>query len=211
MGEDIGMADRVQPPLTRIQQKNRDLILEGALSVFSVNGFRGATIDQIAEAAGLSKPNVLYYFASKDDIHKTLLTTLLDMWLAPMIRIDPAGDPLEEVMAYVRAKLEMSRRFPRESRLFAYEILQGAPHLTEILGGGLRDMVDRAAAILQGWMDGGRLAPMEPRHLIFSIWALTQHYADFDVQVRAVLGPGHDPFVGAEPFLDNLYRTMLRV
>ncbi|WP_234855414.1 TetR family transcriptional regulator C-terminal domain-containing protein [Paracoccus everestensis] len=205
------MADRVQPPLTRIQQKNRDLILEGALSVFSVNGFRGATIDQIAEAAGLSKPNVLYYFASKDDIHKTLLTTLLDMWLAPMIRIDPAGDPLEEVMAYVRAKLEMSRRFPRESRLFAYEILQGAPHLTEILGGGLRDMVDRAAEILQGWMDEGRLAPMEPRHLIFSIWALTQHYADFDVQVRAVLGPGHDPFVEAEPFLDNLYRMMLRV
>ena len=205
------MADRAQPPLTRIQQKNRDLILEGALSVFSVNGFRGATIDQIAEAAGLSKPNVLYYFASKDDIHKTLLTTLLDMWLAPMIRIDPAGDPLEEVMAYVRAKLEMSRRFPRESRLFAYEILQGAPHLTEILGGGLRDMVDRAAEILQGWMDEGRLALVEPRHLIFSIWALTQHYADFDVQVRAVLGPGHDPFVEAEPFLDNLYRTMLRV
>ena len=211
MGEDIGMADRVQPPLTRIQQKNRDLILEGALSVFSLNGFRGATIDQIAEAAGLSKPNVLYYFASKDDIHKTLLTTLLDMWLAPMIRIDPAGDPLEEVMAYVRAKLEMSRRFPRESRLFAYEILQGAPHLTEILGGGLRDMVDRAAEILQGWMDEDRLAPVEPRHLIFSIWALTQHYADFDVQVRAVLGPGHDPFVEAEPFLDNLYRMMLRV
>ena len=211
MGEDIGMADRAQPPLTRIQQKNRDVILEGALSVFSLNGFRGATIDQIAEAAGLSKPNVLYYFASKDDIHKTLLTTLLDMWLAPMIRIDPAGAPLEEVMAYVRAKLEMSRRFPRESRLFAYEILQGAPHLTEILGGGLRDMVDRAAEILQGWMDEDRLAPVEPRHLIFSIWALTQHYADFDVQVRAVLGPGHDPFVEAEPFLDNLYRTMLRV
>ena len=186
MGEDIGMADRVQPPLTRIQQKNRDLILEGALSVFSVNGFRGATIDQIAEAAGLSKPNVLYYFASKDDIHKTLLTTLLDMWLAPMIRIDPAGDPLEEVMAYVRAKLEMSRRFPRESRLFAYEILQG-------------------------WMDEGRLAPVEPRHLIFSIWALTQHYADFDVQVRAVLGPARDPFAGAEPFIEGLYRKMLAV
>ena len=101
MGEDIGMADRVQPPLTRIQQKNRDLILEGALSVFSVNGFRGATIDQIAEAAGLSKPNVLYYFASKDDIHKTLLTTLLDMWLAPMIRIDPAGDPLLGPLAHL--------------------------------------------------------------------------------------------------------------
>lgn len=205
------MADQPEPPLSRIQQKNRDLILEGALSVFSVNGFRGATIDQIAEAAGLSKPNVLYYFASKDDIHKTLLTTLLDMWLAPMIRIDPTGNPLEEVMGYVRAKLDMSRRYPRESRLFAYEILQGAPHLTEILGGRLREIVDRAAAILQGWMDEGRLAAMEPRHLIFSIWALTQHYADFDVQVRAVLGPGHDPLVEAGPFLDNLYRKLLGI
>lgn len=205
------MADQSQAPLTRIQQKNRDLILEGALDVFSVSGFRGATVDQIAGAAGLSKPNVLYYFASKDDIHKALLTTLLDMWLAPMIRIDRHGDPLAEVMGYVRAKLDLSRQFPRESRLFAYEILQGAPHLTEILGGSLRAIVDSAAAILQGWMDQGRLAPVEPRHLIFSIWALTQHYADFDVQVRAVLGPGHDPFVEAEPFLENLYRKMLQV
>ncbi|WP_295046193.1 TetR family transcriptional regulator C-terminal domain-containing protein [uncultured Paracoccus sp.] len=205
------MADQSRPPLTRIQQKNRDLILHGALTAFSTHGFRGATIDQIAEAAGLSKPNVLYYFSSKDDIHKTLLTTLLDMWLAPMIRIDPQGEPLDEVLAYVHAKLDLSRRFPRESRLFAYEILQGAPHLTEILGGRLREIVDRVAEILQGWMDQGRLSPVEPRHLIFSIWALTQHYADFDVQVRAVLGPGHDPFTEAGPFLDNLYRTMLRV
>lgn len=205
------MADQPQAPLTRIQQKNRDLILEGALTAFSANGFRGATVDQIAEAAGLSKPNVLYYFASKDDIHKTLLTTLLEMWLAPMIRIDPAGDPLAEVLGYVRAKLELSRRFPRESRLFAYEILQGAPHLTEILGGSLREIVENAAAILQGWMEQGRLARVDPHHLIFSIWALTQHYADFDVQVRAVLGPACDPFAGAEPFIEGLYRKMLAV
>lgn len=205
------MADHPKPPLSRIQQKNRELILKGALAVFSANGFRGATIDQIAEASGLSKPNVLYYFASKDEIHRTLLTTLLDMWLAPMLRINPQGEPLAEVLAYVQAKLEMSRRFPRESRLFAHEILQGAPHLSEILGGGLREVVDGAAAILQGWMEEGRLAPVEPRHLIFSIWALTQHYADFDVQVRAVLGPSHDPLAEAGPFLDNLYRKMLSV
>nr|MCS5600599.1 TetR/AcrR family transcriptional regulator [Paracoccus sp. (in: a-proteobacteria)] len=83
------MTDQPEPQRTRIQQKNRDLILEGALTVFSESGFRGATIDQIAEAAGLSKPNVLYYFASKDEIHRTLLTTLLDLWLAPMLNLDP--------------------------------------------------------------------------------------------------------------------------
>lgn len=195
--------------LTRIQRRNREIILEGALTAFSVSGFRGATIDQIAGEAGLSKPNVLYYFASKDEIHKTLLTTLLDMWLAPLNNIDPDGEPLQEVLDYVAAKLRMSRQYPRESRLFAYEILRGAPHLTEILGGGLRRSVDDAVEIFQSWMEAGRLRKVEPHHLIFSIWSMTQHYADFEVQVRAVLGRGHDPFSEAQDFLDDLYRRLL--
>ncbi|WP_378948294.1 TetR/AcrR family transcriptional regulator [Paracoccus sp. R86501] len=203
------MTDAKMPRMTRIQQKNRDLIMDGALNVFSANGFRGATIDQIARSAGLSKPNVLYYFASKDDIHKTLLTELLDMWLAPMQQIDPAGDPLSEVLEYVAAKMRMSRDYPRESRLFAYEILQGAPHLTQILGGGLREIVNRTVTVLQGWMDEGRLAQSDPRHLIFSIWSMTQHYADFEIQVRAVLGSGRDPFAEGQEFLDQMYRKLL--
>lgn len=203
------MTDAKPSQMTRIQQKNRDLIMQGALNVFSANGFRGATIDQIAKSAGLSKPNVLYYFGSKDEIHKALLTAMLDLWLAPMQLIDPYGDPLEEVLGYVRAKMAMSRDYPRESRLFAYEILQGAPHLTEILGGGLREIVDRAVIILNRWMDEGRLARVEPRHLIFSIWSMTQHYADFEIQVRAVLGSGRDPFAEGEVFLDQMYRKIL--
>ena len=205
------MSEQARPQLTRIQQKNREIILKGALDVFSAHGFRGATIDQIAEAAGLSKPNVLYYFGSKDEIHRTLLTALLDVWLDPLRRLDPAGDPLEEVLAYVRAKLDLSRDYPRESRLFANEVLQGAPHLSEILGGQLRDLVDEAVATLSGWIADGRLAPVDPHHLVFSVWALTQHYADFEAQVRAVLGPGHDPFAEAGVFLENLYRRMLAV
>lgn len=205
------MTDRNDQQLTRIQQKNRELILEGALTAFSANGFRGATIDQIAESAGLSKPNVLYYFGSKDEIHKTLLTTLLDLWLRPMLSLNPDGEPLDEVLRYVSAKLQMSRQYPRESRLFAYEILQGAPHLSEILGGRLRSLVDDTVEILAGWVDAGKLAKVDPHHLIFSIWALTQHYADFEVQVRAVLGPNHDPYAEAEVYLENLFRRMLEI
>lgn len=205
------MSEADRPPLTRIQQKNREIILNGALNAFSAQGFRGTTIDQIAEAASLSKPNVLYYFASKEEIYRTLLTALLDLWLAPMRKMDPDGEPLDEVLAYVRAKLDMSRDYPRESRLFANEVLQGAPVLSEILGGQLRDLVDEAVKMLEGWIAAGRLRPVDPRHLIFSIWALTQHYADFEVQVRAVLGPGHDPFAEAGLFLDDLYRRQLAV
>lgn len=203
------MTETSMPQMTRIQQKNRELILNGALEAFSANGLRGATIDQIARAAGLSKPNVLYYFGSKDEIHKALLTTLLEMWLAPMRQIDPKGEPLAEVLRYVQAKLAMSQDYPRESRLFAHEILQGAPHLTEILGGDLRQIVDRTVAVLEGWMDRGLLARVEPRHLIFSIWSMTQHYADFEAQVRAVLGDGRDPVAEGAAFLDDLYRKLL--
>lgn len=205
------MPDRTDQQRTRIQQKNRELIQEAALTVFSANGFRGATIDQIAAEAGLSKPNVLYYFASKDEIYRSLLIRLLDLWLAPLAGIDPEGVPLDEVLRYVRLKLDMSRDYPRESRLFAHEMLQGAPQLTEILGGRLRLLVDQVSATLEKWFAEGRLKRVDPHHLIFSIWALTQHYADFEVQVRAVLGPGHDPYAEAHAYLDNLYRQMLEV
>ena len=203
------MDDVKDSGLTRIQRRNREVILEGALTVFAVNGFRGATIDQIAAECGLSKPNVLYYFSSKDEIHKALLTKLLDMWLAPLEDINPKGEPLPEVLDYVVAKLRMSREYPRESRLFAYEILRGASHLTEILGGRLRNTVDDAVTILRNWMELGKLRNVDPHHLIFSIWSMTQHYADFEVQVRAVLGEGHDPFGEAQVFLDDLYRRLL--
>ncbi len=196
-------------PRTRIQQKNSETILEAALEVFSTYGFRGATLDQIAEVAGLSKPNLLYYFPSKEAMHQALLTRLLATWLDPLRDLDAKGDPLSEILAYVRRKVELSRDYPRESRLFANEILQGAPRMQDALNGELKSLVDEKAAVLQGWMDQGRIARMPPVHLIFSIWALTQHYADFDVQVRAVLGSGHDPFSEAGAYLDMLFRKLL--
>jgi TetR/AcrR family transcriptional regulator len=198
-------------PQTRIQARNSQTILDAALDVFSATGFRGATLDQIADGAGLSKPNLLYYFPSKEAIHTALLSQLLETWLAPLRALDASGDPILELMTYMRRKLQMSRDLPRESRLFANEILQGAPHMSSALEGDLNALVHTKAAVIQAWMDEGRIAPMHPKHLIFSIWALTQHYADFDVQVQAVLGPNHDPYAEAGEFLDTLFRRLLAV
>ena len=193
---------------TRIQQKNRAVILDAALEVFAQRGFRGSTLDQIAAEAGLSKPNVLYYFPSKEAIHATLLSGLMDSWLAPLRTLDPNGNPVEELMSYVHRKLDMSRDLPRESRLFANEILQGAPHTLDGLKTDLKDLVDDKAKLIQTWIDSGRLRAIDPVHLIFSIWSLTQHYADFDVQVRAVLGRD-DPFPEAREHLETLFRRIL--
>ncbi|MCO5069900.1 MAG: TetR family transcriptional regulator C-terminal domain-containing protein [Rhizobiaceae bacterium] len=200
-------------PRTRIQNEKREIILTAALEVFSTNGFRGSTVDQIAEACGMSKPNLLYYFRSKEDIHATLLGRLLQTWLAPLRELSDAGDPLMEIRTYIRRKLEMSRDFPRESRLFANEMLQGAPRAMPVLEGELRALVDEKVEIIKAWMRSGRLAKTDPYHLLFSIWATTQHYADFDVQVRAVLGPdrGADGrFEDAARFLEQLFLDGLR-
>ena len=193
---------------TRIQARNRDAILTAGLEVFSLNGFRGSTLDQIAALAGLSKPNLLYYFPSKEAIYTTLLQELLETWLDPLRELDPEGDPLTELLSYMRRKLAMSRDFPRESRLFAGEILRGAPEIHDVLKGELKTLVDERAAVIARWAESGRIAQVDPHHLIFSIWSLTQHYADFDVQVRAVLG-GTDPFPGAEAHLEQMFRRLL--
>ena len=199
----------LQQPRTRIQQKNRETILDAALDVFAQHGFRGATLDMIAAQAGLSKPNLLYYFPSKEAIHVTLLSQLMDTLLDPLRDLDADGDPIAELRAYVRRKLELSRDYPRQSRLFANEIVQGAPRMQTALATDLKALVDEKSAIIAGWSKAGRIADVDPHHLIFSIWALTQHYADFDVQIRAVLGPARDPLAEAEGFLDTLFARLL--
>jgi TetR/AcrR family transcriptional regulator len=210
---DMTAASNRKRPRTRIQIEKRELILEAALDVFSAHGFRGATIDQIAETAGMSKPNLLYYFRSKEEIHTSLMQRLLETWLAPLRELDDVGDPMSELRSYIRRKLEMARDYPRESRLFANEILQGAPRILPMIEGELKSLVDEKAQVIKGWMRAGKIARTDPWHLIFSIWATTQHYADFDVQVRAVLGPdraGEGRFEDAARFLEQLYLEGLK-
>jgi TetR/AcrR family transcriptional regulator len=173
---------------TRIQEINRKVILDAALDVFSIYGFRGTTIDQIAEKAGMSKPNLLYYFKRKQDIYVSVLEETLEEWLRPLHELNPDGDPIEELRRYISFKLHMSAKKPEASRLFANEILHGAPAIQNFLKTSLKKLVDEKADVIRDWVSQGKLAPIDPYHLIFMIWATTQHYSDFDVQVRAILG-----------------------
>ena len=198
-------ADGTGPRKTRIQAQNEELILAAALEVFSTYGYRGATVDQIATRCGLSKPNLLYYFRRKEDIYVALLEHTLSDWLEPLRALDADGDPIGELTRYIRDKVRMSRDNPKASRLFANEILHGAPAISPILKGPLKQLVDEKAAVIKGWMDAGRLTRLDPHHLIFAIWATTQHYADFDVQVSAIIGTGKDVMKKAEKALVALF------
>lgn len=197
---------------TRIQRANETRIIHAALEAFSTFGYRGTTIDVIAERAGMSKPNLLYYFARKEDLYRAVLTQTLEMWLTPLAALNPAGDPIVEIHRYIQAKLAMSRERPEASRVFANEILHGATTIADFLSGPLRALVDEKATVIRRWIANGHLAPVEPRHLIMMIWAVTQHYADFDVQVRAVLGKHRstDPIRDAEATIFTTFLEGLR-
>ncbi|GAB50399.1 HTH-type transcriptional regulator RutR [Atlantibacter hermannii] len=166
----------------------RDAILQAGLSQFAKYGIHGATLEHIAECAGVSKTNLLYYFPSKDVLYIEVLKQILSIWLAPLRAFRRDLEPLAAIGEYIRLKMEVSRDYPEASRLFCMEMLQGAPLLMGELDGDVRPLVEEKSAIVAAWVAQGKLAPVDPHHLIFMIWATTQHYADFSVQVEAVTG-----------------------
>ena len=173
---------------TRGGEANVQRILDAALSVFAMDGFAGARVDAIADLAGLSKPNLLYYFRTKQDLYLAVLKRTLDMWLVPLARIDAQSDPRIALADYITTKLEYARDHPKASRLFAIEVMRGAPVLGKVLQDDLKQQVDSKVTLLRRWMAQGKLPRRDPHHLIFMIWATTQHYADFSTQVEAITG-----------------------
>ncbi len=171
-----------------IRQANEARILAAAERIFARAGFGGATMAAIATAAELPKANLHYYFGSKEDLYRAVLAGILRDWLVSTDVFTPDAEPRAALDHYIRAKMRLSAERPDASKVFANELLHGAPVLHQVLATELRQTVQAKAAVVQSWIDAGRMAPVDPIHLFFTIWAATQTYADFDVQVAAVLG-----------------------
>ena len=172
----------------QIRKSNESRILGAAEKVFARAGFSGATMASIATASGLPKANLHYYFGSKDVLYRAVLARTLSDWLAPAQAITADADRRAALEQYIRDKMALSAKRPDGSKVFANEMLHGAPVVGAILKSELRPLVVEKSAVIQGWIDAGRMACVDPIHLFFTIWAATQTYADFDVQVCAVLG-----------------------
>ncbi|NNG05663.1 MAG: TetR family transcriptional regulator [Inquilinus sp.] len=185
---DIAEAAARRPPGGRTRRLNEARILEAAEAVFAEAGFTGASMQAIAEKAGLPKANLHYYFGTKEGLYRTLLSHILDMWVDAFEHIAPERDPAEALAAYIRDKMRWSRTRPLASKVFANEVIHGAQQIEGYLGTKLRSRVEDKAKVIEGWIATGRMAPVDPKHLFFSLWATTQTYADFEVQVRRVLG-----------------------
>ncbi len=188
----------------------RGAVLAAALALFSRYGLHGTTVDQVALRAGVSKSNLLYYFATKEELYVAVLRDLLAVWLAPLRDFHADQDPAQAIGDYIRRKLAVSRDSPEASRLFCLELIQGAPLLRDELGRELHEIVARKSAVIRDWIAAGRLAPVDPEHLIFTVWATTQHYADFAVQVQALTGKTLADPAFFEHTADNLQRVVLQ-
>ena len=173
---------------SRIQRANESKIIEAALLEFSRHGFRGATIDKIAQNAQLSKPNLLYYFKTKEDLYVEALNHVLDIWLAPLEGLDPDSTPEEALGKYIEKKMEMARDHPEASRMFAMEVLEGAKIVRPVLEDRLTQLTKAKKSVLAKWSREGKLANIQGTHLIFLIWSVTQHYADFEAQIDILTG-----------------------
>ena len=171
-----------------VRRSNEARILRAAECVFARAGFAGARVAAIAALAGVPKANLHYYFKSKRDLYRAVLDNILRLWLSETDAIRKDADPRAALDSYLRAKMRFSRLYPEASRVFANEIIHGAPEIGKYLRTELKALVDEKSAVFEHWIAQGRLAPLDPRHLFFAIWAVTQTYADFTAQIQAVLG-----------------------
>jgi TetR/AcrR family transcriptional regulator len=180
--------------ITRIKRRviNRDKleadIVAEAVRVFAECGYEGASIATVAEKAGLSKQNLMYYFPTKQALYQRVLDDVLDEWLTRMdLLADPTQEPSDMLRAYVQAKLRFSREHPLGSRVYAMEVISGAPLYGEQIRNRVVPLVRKDIEVFERWIAEGRIAPVNATHLLFAIWAMTQSYADFSAQMALVL------------------------
>jgi TetR/AcrR family transcriptional regulator len=164
-----------------------DIVTE-AVRVFAECGYEGASIATVAENAGLSKQNLMYYFPTKQALYQRVLDGVLDEWLARMDTLaNPEQDPRDVLRAYVQAKLRFSREQPWASRVYAMEVISGAQLYGEQIQKRVVPLLRKDIEVFERWIDEGRIAPINATHLLFAIWAMTQSYADFSTQMALVL------------------------
>ena len=173
---------------TDIRRENERAILEAAEKVFAEAGFGGATMQLIADMAGLPKANLHYYFATKEDLYRRVVQQIFEIWLDAASSFDNAPGPVEGIGAYIDAKMDISRTHPHGSKVWASEVMHGAPVIQDYLETTLRDWTNGRIAVIQRWIDEGKMKAVNPRHLLYMLWATTQHYADFGHQIQTLNG-----------------------
>ncbi len=163
-------------------------IIKATEKLVASRGFHGTRMDDIASAAKLPRPNLYYYFPSKRAIYRRILTDLRANWVKAFEQIAVERDPRQAIRDYIRVKIEYSRKHPVPSKVFAMEVIRGSDMLTEDENNQIRALTDEKCAVIERWMDEGRMDRLDARHFFFLLWGATQYYADFEQQIKGILG-----------------------
>ena len=169
-----------------IRAENERLILEAGERIFAQHGFRGATMQMIADQAGLPKANLHYYFDSKEKLYRCVFEKIFEIWLQAASSFENSDEPKEALKLYIYEKMQISRRHPYGSKVWANEVMQGAPIIQDFLETQLRSWTDGRIESIQAWIAAGKIRSVEPRWVMYMIWATTQHYADFGHQIETL-------------------------
>lgn len=172
----------------RIRQQNEQKIIAAAEIEFAKHGFKGTTVDSIAQRAQLPKSNIHYYFKSKRGLYAEIISSIIDLWDDALNELHADMDPAQALKNYIANKMKFSYAYPYSSRIFAKEILSGAPLLTEFFGDGYQQWFESKTAVFDAWAEQGKIDSISPEHVIFLIWSATQHYADFEMQICSAMG-----------------------
>lgn len=173
---------------SKMRAWKEDQILRATAKLLVTHGFQGTRMEDIAQAADIPRPNLYYYFPSRNHIYRRIISDLRVEWTRAMEQIRPDKEPAEAVRGYIQAKIEYSRKHPAASRIFADEVIRGSSILTEAENEEIRKLTDEKCAVLERWMDQGKMARVDARHFFFLVWGATQYYADFEQQIKNVLG-----------------------
>ena len=183
------VGDVVLVPVPRAARLAKEAaICTEAEKQFAQFGFEGTSLEQIAQALSLSRHNLLYYYPSKDALYRTVLDAVLDDWLGRMAGIVTGADPDAALREYIAAKLRYSRERPAGSQVFAREVMAGAPRFRDAIEARVLPALNADVKTFERWARAGLVRKLDFRHLMFTIWASTQAYADQSAQYAILLG-----------------------
>ena len=207
----------MQPDVSTLPTRSRtrlgrDRILaqirDAAITEFGLHGFKGASTQAIAERAGLTKPQLHYYIKGKDELYEELLFAVLQGWSEAFVFDASGTDPRRVLTHYIHAKLAYALDNPGLSRIFTNELLGGGPNLQRYWPHAVRS-TQQKVELIDGWIAKGLMRPLDARLLLMHIWGMTQHYADYAVQVRVMLGLPPAAPIDREPIQRELTAFVL--
>lgn len=194
----------------KVRQKNKALIFQAAKKEFVAHGYKGTSIKRIAEIAQIPRANIHYYFTDKADLYRQLLNEILDLWNTHYDSLDANALPEKALSDYIRSKVMFSKNDPDASRIFASEIIHGAPLLKGYLDSDFKKWVQNKVVVIEGWIQKGQIDAINPYHLLFMIWGATQHYADFNVQVLSAMNTSSLTALDYEAIVKSLTAIILK-